>query len=70
MNDPNKLQSVVAQGQGIAFSMGNIDDVLKEALKSFADFKTNLPTGASFSQTWYQELVDDQPRRMKMPRAR
>lgn len=51
-NDLNKLQSVVAQGQGIAFSMGNIDDVLKQRFKSFADFKTNLPTGASFSQTY------------------
>lgn len=51
-NDLNKLQSVVAQGQGIAFSMGNIDDVLKQRFKSFADFKTNLPNGATFSQTY------------------
>lgn len=51
-SDLNKLQSVVAQGQGIAFSMGNIDDVLKQRFQSFADFKTNLPTGASFSQTY------------------
>lgn len=51
-NDLNKLQSIVAQGQGIAFSMGNIDDVLKQRFKSFADFKTNLPTGTSFSQTY------------------
>lgn len=51
-NDLNKLQSVVAEGQGIAFSMGNIDDVLKQRFKSFADFKTNLPNGATFSQTY------------------
>lgn len=51
-NDLNKLQSVVAQGQGIAFSMGNIDEVLKQRFKSFADFKTNLPTAETFSQTY------------------
>lgn len=51
-NDLNKLQSVVAQGQGIAFSMGNIDDVLKQRFKSFADLKSNLPNQATFSSTY------------------
>ncbi|NTJ11687.1 P-type conjugative transfer protein TrbJ [Rhizobium lusitanum] len=50
--DLNRLQSVVSQGQGVAFSMGNIDDVLKQRFQSFADFKSNLPDGASFSSTY------------------
>ncbi len=48
----NKLKTIVSQGQGIAFSMGNLDDVLKQRFKSFADFKSNLPDGSSFSQTY------------------
>ncbi|WP_454659212.1 P-type conjugative transfer protein TrbJ [Bosea beijingensis] len=51
-NDLGKLQSIVSQGQGIAFSMGNIDDVLKQRFKSYSDFKTSVPTGASFSSTY------------------
>lgn len=53
--DLKKLQTVVGQGQGIAFSMGNIDDVLKQRFQSFADFKTGLADGETFSgnyQTW------------------
>lgn len=48
----NRLQSVVAQGQGIAFSMGNVDDVLKQRFLSFSEFRTDLPSGASFSSTY------------------
>nr|WP_234889252.1 P-type conjugative transfer protein TrbJ [Agrobacterium vitis] len=51
-NDLKKLQSVVAQGQGVAFSMGNIDDVLKQRFQSFADMKSNLPDGRSFSSSY------------------
>ncbi|MBZ9994102.1 P-type conjugative transfer protein TrbJ [Mesorhizobium sp. BH1-1-4] len=51
-NDLRKLQGVVDQGQGIAFSMGNIDDVLKQRFKSYSDFKTNLPEGKDFSSAW------------------
>lgn len=51
-SDLNRLQSVVAQGQGIAFSMGNIDDVLGQRFQSFADFKTNLPNDETFSTTY------------------
>ena len=36
-------------GQGIAFSMGNVDDVLKQRFQSYADFKTNLPEREDFS---------------------
>ncbi|TGR73577.1 conjugal transfer protein TrbJ, partial [Mesorhizobium sp. M1C.F.Ca.ET.193.01.1.1] len=44
-NDLNRLQGIVAQGNGVAFSMGNIDDVLKQRFQSFADLKTNLLNG-------------------------
>src|SRR5690606_15412618 len=46
---------IAAQGQGIAFSMANADEVLKQRFQSFADFKTGLVNGESFSssyQTW------------------
>lgn len=51
-NDLNRLRNIVGQGQGIAFSMGNVDDVLKQRFKSYSDFKTSLPNGATFSSTW------------------
>ena len=56
-SDLKNLQNVVAQGQGVAFSMGNIDDVLKQRFQSFAGMKSNLPDGASFSTT-YQNWSD------------
>lgn len=56
-NDLKSLQNVVAQGQGVAFSMGNIDDVLKQRFQSFSEMKSNLPSGASFSST-YQNWSD------------
>jgi P-type conjugative transfer protein TrbJ len=55
--DLRNLQRVVAQGQGVAFSMGNIDDVLKQRFQSFSEMKSNLPDGASFSST-YQNWSD------------
>ncbi|RUV84306.1 P-type conjugative transfer protein TrbJ [Mesorhizobium sp.] len=51
-NDLNRLRSLAAQGQGIAFSMSNADEVLKQRFQSYADFKTRLPDGASFSSTY------------------
>ncbi|MBO0134235.1 P-type conjugative transfer protein TrbJ [Agrobacterium burrii] len=56
-NDLKNLQNVVAQGQGVAFSMGNVDDVLKQRFQSFSEMKSNLPDGASFSST-YQSWSD------------
>ncbi|WP_407945187.1 P-type conjugative transfer protein TrbJ [Oryzicola mucosus] len=56
-NDLKNLQNVVAQGQGVAFSMGNIDDVLKQRFQSFSEMKSNLPDSASFSST-YQSWSD------------
>lgn len=41
-SDLKNLPSVVAQGQGVAFFMGNIDDVLKQRFQSFAEMKSNL----------------------------
>lgn len=56
-SDLKNLQNVVNQGQGVAFSMGNVEDVLKQRFQSFADMKSNLPDGASFSTT-YQSWSD------------
>lgn len=50
--DLNELRSLVNQGQGIAFSMGNADDLLKQRFKSYADLKTSLPNADTFSSTY------------------
>lgn len=50
--DLNQLRDIVNQGQGIAFSMGNADDLLKQRFKSYSDLKTNLPNAESFSSTY------------------
>lgn len=53
--DLNKLQSIVSQGQGIAFSMGNADDVLKQRFQSYAHWKDpnrKLPSKEDFSAAW------------------
>ncbi len=55
--DLNKLRSIVDQGQSIAFSMGNADDVLKQRFKSYGDLKVNLPNAETFSST-YQSWSD------------
>ncbi|CAN7616038.1 P-type conjugative transfer protein TrbJ [Devosia sp. LjRoot3] len=55
--DLSRLQQLVAQGNGIAFSMGNIDDVLKQRFQSFAEFETGLADGESFSDS-YQSWSD------------
>ncbi|NEH73624.1 P-type conjugative transfer protein TrbJ [Rhizobium leguminosarum] len=51
-SDLDQLRSIVDQGQGIAFSMGNADDVLQQRFHSYADLKTNLPDNATFSSTY------------------
>ena len=56
-SDLAHLQGLVNQGQGIAFSMGNIDDVLKQRFQSFAEFQTGLANGESFSSS-YQDWSD------------
>lgn len=52
--DLNRLRNLVNQGQGIAFSMGNADDVLRQRFKSFADFKSGLDNGETFSESYRQ----------------
>ncbi|MBB6469487.1 P-type conjugative transfer protein TrbJ [Aminobacter lissarensis] len=51
-NDLNRLRSLVAQGQGIAFSMSNADDVLRQRFQSYADFKSGLAGGETFSSQY------------------
>ena len=51
-SDLSRLQSLVTQGQGIAFAMGNIDDVLKQRFQSFAEFQTGLENGDDFSSSY------------------
>ena len=55
--DLRRLQQLVAQGQGIAFSAANIDDVLKQRFKSFSEFQTGLANGETFSDS-YQSWSD------------
>ncbi|ODT13750.1 MAG: P-type conjugative transfer protein TrbJ [Kaistia sp. SCN 65-12] len=55
--DLRRLQQLVSDGQGIAFSMGNIDDVLAQRFKSYGEFKTGLANGESFSDS-YQSWSD------------
>lgn len=50
--DLNQLRHLVNQGQGIAFSMGNADDLLNQRFNSYADLKTNLPNADTFSSTY------------------
>lgn len=53
-NDLNELRSLVGQGRGIAFSMGNLDDILKSRFQSFSDFRTGLASGETFSSSYQQ----------------
>lgn len=50
--DLKRLQKVVDTGQGIAFSMGNADDVLRQRFASYADYRTDLPDGETFSSSY------------------
>jgi P-type conjugative transfer protein TrbJ len=56
-NDLNRLRSIVEQGQGIAFSMGNIDDVLKQRFPSYSQFLADPLNKEDFS-TAYQSWSD------------
>ena len=51
-NDLNRLRSLVAQGEGIAFSMSNADDVLRQRFHSYDEFKTGLADGQTFSSSY------------------
>lgn len=55
VQDLNRLQQLVAQGEGIAFSMSGLDDVLKQRFPSFDEFMRGLGEGQDFSsqyQSW------------------
>ena len=52
-----RLKQLVSQGEGIAFSMANLDDVLKQRFASFAAFEAGLPDGNTFSDS-YQSWSD------------
>lgn len=59
--DLNQLRNLVQQGDGIAFSMGNLDDVLKERFPSFEEFASGVEGGQNFSdhyQSWSQTNRD------------
>ncbi|MDO3445438.1 P-type conjugative transfer protein TrbJ [Agrobacterium sp. V1] len=51
-SDLNRLRNIVDQGRSISFAMGNADDILQQRFASYADLKTNLPEGDSFSETY------------------
>ena len=51
-NDLNRLRSLVAQGEGIAFSVSNADDVLRQRFESYGEFKTGLADGQTFSSSY------------------
>lgn len=48
-NDLSQLRNLVNQGQAIAFSQGNLDDVLQQRFQSFAEFQNGLANGEDFS---------------------
>jgi P-type conjugative transfer protein TrbJ len=51
-NDLNRLRSLVTQGEGIAFSMSNADDVLRQRFQSYGEFKSGLADGQTFSSSY------------------
>ncbi len=53
-NDLNRLRQLTQQGHGIAFSMGSLDDVLKQRFPSFEDFASGVQGGQDFSEQYGQ----------------
>lgn len=52
MNDLNRLRQLTQQGEGIAFSMGGLDDVLKQRFPSFEDFAAGVQGGENYSEQY------------------
>jgi P-type conjugative transfer protein TrbJ len=50
--DLQRLQQIVQQGEGIAFSMGGLDDILKQRFPSFEEFAEGIEEGQSFSDLY------------------
>ena len=46
-DDLNQLRAIVDRGQGIAFSMGNADEVLQQRFQSNSSLRTSLPGNAA-----------------------
>lgn len=53
-NDLNRLRQLTQQGDGIAFSMGSLDDVLKQRFPSFEDFAAGVKGGENYSEQYGQ----------------
>lgn len=51
-NDLNRLRQLTQQGEGIAFSMGGLDDVLKQRFPSFEDFTSGVKGGENYSEQY------------------
>lgn len=47
-----ELQRLVAQGEGIAFSMGHLEEALKQRFSSFDQLETGLSQGQSFASSY------------------
>lgn len=52
VSDLQSLRGIVQQGEGIAFSMGSLDDVLKERFPSFDEFASGLKNGTDYSEKY------------------
>jgi P-type conjugative transfer protein TrbJ len=53
--DIQQLQSIVQQGQAIAYSANNLDQLLKQRFQSYQQFQSNLPNATNYAQmyqTW------------------
>lgn len=56
-SDLNRLRAIGEEGQGLAFSMGNLDDALQQRFQSYAQFEANPLSGEDFSSA-YQSWSD------------
>jgi P-type conjugative transfer protein TrbJ len=56
-SDLNQLRDVVEQGNSIAFSMSNADEILQQRFESYSALKANLPNIQGFSSS-YQKWSD------------
>ncbi|MGC4409996.1 MULTISPECIES: P-type conjugative transfer protein TrbJ [Rhizobium] len=50
--DLMKLKEIAVQGEGIAFTMGNADEILAQRFGGYADFRQARPSGESFAETY------------------
>lgn len=51
-DDLDSLRKLTQQGEGIAFSMGSLDDTLKLRFPSFSEFADGVGKGQDFSQAY------------------